>query len=330
MEQCLQLAVLVKELEEIEAMLHRRESDMSISFTLGDTESIVDNLLREYVSLKDDAILLRDRALKVAKATEELVRSDCFAGDEACARAYSVLSRCTDFFDETDRRENWLLQAKDFFHRAEEVLATLESMEAEVAAVKVSSEAPEAISVYTRLLSRLNGLIDVPVQMGYCLMDDVGRTQPEVMGVKRVVDELENRKIYLEKVCSINSEKHVTVSEHINNFFLHYNEILSWLVSTAESLLKNHNTFGRNLPTAHEFLTAQHQLLSDLEVGQLHPFNEAFFLNNFSVFFFVNREKAEKSTNSSQHLLLFSKKLMRNSGEISTKRWKLCRNTGQM
>lgn len=277
MEQCLQLAVLVKELEEIEAMLHRRESDMSISFTLGDTESIVDNLLREYVSLKDDAILLRDRALKVAKATEELVRSDCFAGDEACARAYSVLSRCTDFFDETDRRENWLLQAKDFFHRAEEVLATLESMEAEVAAVKVSSEAPEAISVYTRLLSRLNGLIDVPVQMGYCLMDDVGRTQPEVMGVKRVVDELENRKIYLEKVCSINSEKHVTVSEHINNFFLHYNEILSWLVSTAESLLKNHNTFGRNLPTAHEFLTAQHQLLSDLEVGQLHPFNESFF-----------------------------------------------------
>uniref|UniRef100_A0A1B0CIV6 Ig-like domain-containing protein n=2 Tax=Lutzomyia longipalpis TaxID=7200 RepID=A0A1B0CIV6_LUTLO len=237
LEQCLQLAVLVKELEDIEAMLHRRESDMSIAFTLGDTESIVDHLLREYVGLKDDAMLLRDRALRAAKATEDLVRSDCFAGDEACARAYAVLARCTDFFDETDRRENWLLQAKDFFHRAEAALATLDAMEAEVTRAK----------------------------MGYCLMDDVGRTQPEVMGVKRVVEEMENRKIYLEQVCSMNSEKHVTISEHINTFFLHYNEILSWLVSTAEATLKNHNTFGRNLPTAHEFLTAHHKLLSDLE-----------------------------------------------------------------
>lgn len=267
LEQCLKLAILSKELNELEGTLNKRQNDMTIAFTLGESEKFVDHLLRDYVRLKDDAISLRDRAIKITKTVESLVKQGSFDGDEACAKSYSILARCTEFLDESDRREGLLLQAKDFFHRAESALLQIESFEVEIATLKNANSPTNPIKVYSGILSQLEQTVQQPIQLGYCLMDDVGRTRPEVMGVKRVIDEMEKRKIYLEEICTANSEQAIDVSEKINVFFSHHNQILSWLVSIAEAFIKTNSSMGTTLVSARSFLGAHHKILSDLEVS---------------------------------------------------------------
>jgi hypothetical protein len=64
---------------------------------------------------------LQDRALKITKATEQLVASGHFAAEQAVAQAYSVLNLSAEFVDAIEQREALLLRAIAFFRSAHTV-----------------------------------------------------------------------------------------------------------------------------------------------------------------------------------------------------------------
>lgn len=266
LEQCYTLAVLAKDIIDLEDVLDRHRNELHDSFTLGDSSITVDNLLRGYNLNKSDAISLRDRALKITKATQELVESGCFAGDEASSKAYSVLSSCTEYFDEVDRREMLLQQSKEFFLEAEKALSKLEKLEVEISTQKLKAGSQEIISIHARILKELVGLIEYPVKLGHALLEAVHYAQPDSIGIKRTIEEMENRKIYLENVCSMNSEDNLKVSEALIKFMEKYNSILSWLLSVADVFLRTNKNMGSDLIGSKEFFHLHHQLLADLEV----------------------------------------------------------------
>lgn len=64
---------------------------------------------------------LQDQALKITKATEQLVASGCFAGEKATEQAYTVLSNTTDYLTEIENRSSLLERVIAFFKAAENV-----------------------------------------------------------------------------------------------------------------------------------------------------------------------------------------------------------------
>lgn len=64
---------------------------------------------------------LQDRALKVTKATEQLVSSGHFAAEQATAQAYSVLNLSAEYLDVIEQREALLCHAITFFRSAHTV-----------------------------------------------------------------------------------------------------------------------------------------------------------------------------------------------------------------
>lgn len=265
LEQCLRLAVLTKEVSDIEQRLSARQNAMEVAFSLGDSVKHVDSLLQENQHLKRDAVDYRDRALRLTKATEQLVESGSFANEETCARAYAVLLKCTDFFAETDRRESLLRQSREFFVASESALSQVSPLEKRLDGVK-SLSPKDSVQEFTTILEQVNKVTGAPIQMGYCLIDEVGRALPEVLGVKRMIDELEKRKSFLEKLCTRGAEHEINISEKINVFFGRHNQILSWLVSNAEEFIKSNAFVGTNLLSAQNFLQKHYKLLAELEV----------------------------------------------------------------
>lgn len=265
LEQCLRLAVLTKEVNETEARLDARQDAMQVGFSLGESQEQVEALLSENSHLKHDAIDLRDRALRLAKAAEQLVESGSFANEETCARAYALLAKCTDFYVGTDRREALLGQAKMFFVSAAAALAHVADLEAGLEDIR-QLPPKETVRQFTHILEKVNEATAAPLQMGYCLIDEVGRTLPEVSGVKRKIDELEHRKECLEKLCTVHAEHEIKISEKLNHFFDRHNQILSWLIANAEEFIKTNATLGTNLLSAQTFLQQHYKLLADLEV----------------------------------------------------------------
>lgn len=268
LEQCLILAQLTKDLFELEKILNKQRDEILGTFTLGDSSQHAASILQDYGTWKIDATALRDKSLKITRTTEEVVKQGSFIGDEACTKAYSVLASCTEYLDEIDVREQLLKESKDFFVQAENVLNKLDDLEKELKRVSLRPGSPNIIPVHLKLMHEVNTAINKVLEVGYSLIDEVGRTKPEVLGVKQIVDDIERRKLYLEAAFSKTSEKHIKISEELNIFFQQYNDIFSWIESQKRDKIINGpiNFMGNNVQQARDCLNTHQQLLRQIEV----------------------------------------------------------------
>jgi hypothetical protein len=269
LEQCLILAQLTRDITELERILQKQRDEILSTFTLGNSTKNAESLLKDYNMWKADASALRDKSLKITRATEEVVKGGNFTGDEACAKAYQVLAECTEYLDEVDMRETWLLQSREFFTRAEDVLKKFDELEIDLKRVSMRPGSPNFIPVHLKLMQEVSSAINTVLELGYSLIDEVGRTKPEVQGIKDVVDEIERRKIYLEAAFSKASEKHIKVSDELNTFLEQYNDIFLWIETQKRDRIINGplNFMGNNAPQAKECLNAHQQLMRQLEVS---------------------------------------------------------------
>jgi titin len=268
LDQCLKLAQLTKDLIELEKMLNKQRDEVLGTFTLGDSSRSAASLMQEYGTWKVDATALRDKSLKITKTTEDVVKQGSFTGNEACGKAYSVLAGCTEYLDEIESRETMLRQARDFFAKAEIVLKKFDELEHELRGISLRPGSPNIIPVHLKMIQEVNSAIKDVLQVGYMLIDEVGRTKPEVNGVKFVVDEIERRKLYLESAFSKTSEKHIKVSEELNCFLQDYNDIFSWIETQKRDKIINGpiNFMGGNAQKAKECLASHQQFLQQIEV----------------------------------------------------------------
>lgn len=88
---------------------------------LGDSSSSAELLLHENKKLLPDAQQLQERALKITKATEQLVASGCFAGEQATQQSYAILSATSDYLADLQHRETLLERVIAFFRSAQTV-----------------------------------------------------------------------------------------------------------------------------------------------------------------------------------------------------------------
>ncbi|XP_053952612.1 muscle M-line assembly protein unc-89 isoform X12 [Anastrepha ludens] len=270
LEHCLTLALLGRELDEVETALRQQRNEIDSLFSLGECEHTANNALQNYREWKQHALQLRDRALKITRAKEKLQASGTFTGDEACARAYNVLSACTEHLDLVDQREHWLQQSRDFFAKAENTLSVLEKLEVELTNVRLPPNSPESFAMYSKVARDVRSFTEEPLRLGYSILDEVGRTQPETQGVKRVLDEIENRKTYIESVCSTSNQDHQRVQKALSDFLAQYNDLLNWLMTSGQLYLKQHVDMGSTLQQCKQFLLQHHELMQDLEIkGEL-------------------------------------------------------------
>lgn len=269
LEQCLILAQLTKDLIELEKILNKQRNEVLGNFTLGDSSREAASILEDYGTWKIDAIALRDKSLKITKTTEEVVKEGCFNGDEACAKAYNVLANCTEYYDDVDYRESLLKQSKEFFTKAESVLSKLTDLENQLKRSSLRPGSPNIIPIHLKLMQEANEAIDTALEIGYSLIDEVGRTKYEVAGVKNMIDEIERRKLTLESIFSRTSEKNLKVSEELNLFLQRFNEIFSWIEGQKRDRIINGliNYMGENIGQAKDCLNSHQNLLNQLEVS---------------------------------------------------------------
>lgn len=93
----------------------------NLIFISGDSSSSAELLKHEHKKLLPEAKQLQERALKITKATEQLVASGCFAGEQATEKAYGVLSATSDYLSDLQSRDFLLDRVIAFFRSAQTV-----------------------------------------------------------------------------------------------------------------------------------------------------------------------------------------------------------------
>lgn len=139
----------------------------------GDSASSAELLLHEHKKLVPEARQLQERAIKITKATEQLVASGCFAGEQATAQAYTVLSATSDYLTDLDARESLLTRAITFFRNAHAVITNY----ARACSPGLCNMPPPVNPVNSDVSIRLS---DIPLclsalysQMYYCAINEI-------------------------------------------------------------------------------------------------------------------------------------------------------------
>lgn len=148
-----------------------------------------------------------------------------------------------------------------------QVLSRLDQIEHQLTTTNLSSTSQQLIQLHAQTSKIIEEITNGPIAEGHAILDLVGRGRAGTEGVKRKVEELENRKISLDRLCVAHREENIRINKALNNFLEKHNDIYSWLMSVAEAFLHEHRNMGDDLHPAQDFLNLHNQLLNDLQVG---------------------------------------------------------------
>ncbi|XP_034951171.1 uncharacterized protein [Chelonus insularis] len=265
LEQCLALALLATDLRDLEEILTDRITALGASSgQLGDSSSSAELLLFELKKLQAEAKNLQDRALKITKSTEKFVSSKHFAGEQATEQAYEILATATDYINDLEQYEGLLNRAIPFFDSARSAFTKLDQLEIQLATTDYPLYSTPLARFHAQASTMLTEVITSPLAEGYALLDVTGRGAPNADGIRRTVEELENRKISLLERCTAHKEENLRISRGLAIFFEKYDELRSWLSGIANAFLRGHQDMGSDLPMAKDFYKIHCQLLEDL------------------------------------------------------------------
>lgn len=267
LEQCLALAILMRDVDELEHTLAANKHALDNANSALDSEVNVTHVMEVYDGIRHDSIAIRDRALKITRSTEKLANQRYFAaGDDCCQRAYVFLHECTEHLEYIDLRYQLLAKIKEFYSKAEKALTTLQRLEAEATSTNASAhESPVQKQWVQRILNEIDTITEEPCRLGYALLDRIGRSNSDAFAIEKTVADLENRKSFLENLCTQNNQ-YLKVTESLKEFYENCRDICAWLVSVNKAFLKTNNTLGPSFGDSKTFLKLYHQLLSDLEI----------------------------------------------------------------
>ncbi|XP_049784509.1 titin isoform X1 [Schistocerca cancellata] len=263
LEQCLALMLVARDLRALEDAVDRRRHELAD--VLGDSAASAEILLAEHRRLLPEAKEFQDRGVKITKATEQLVSSDHFAAEEAVAQAYKVLQQCAEYSEALDNRENLLQRAISFFRTAHTAMQKLDQLEQQLKMNELPVTSPQLAKMHAAAVQTIEDVTDGPLKEGYALLDAAGHSMPGSEGIKRAVEELENRKISLNGLCIAHKEEHLRVSLAMQTYKEKEEEIFSWIVQIAEAFLQGHQDMGSVLAMAQDFLQLHQQLLGDVQ-----------------------------------------------------------------
>ncbi|RZF43972.1 hypothetical protein LSTR_LSTR013423 [Laodelphax striatellus] len=224
LEQCLTLALLTIDLRQLEGILEKRQESLARSRDeLGDSEASSQLLLHEHRKLMPEAKDLQEKGLKILKASEQLLESCHFAGEEAVAQAYKLLNNASEYIEDTENRDNLLVKANSFFRSAQTAITKLDQLEVQLNTADFTASPAQLAALYGNITRAIENATEGALQEGYALLESA----PGSESVKRRVEELESRKIQLNVVCVESSERSIKTSKVLNNFLEKQNQ--SWL-----------------------------------------------------------------------------------------------------
>nr|XP_033332552.1 uncharacterized protein LOC117223969 isoform X8 [Megalopta genalis] len=266
LEQCLALALLATDLRDLEEILNDRIAALSSSCDqLGDSASSAELLLFELKKLQAEAKEFQDRSIKITKSTERLVSSGHFAGEQATEQAYAILGAAADYVNDLDQYESLLNRAIAFFDSARSAITKLDQLEIQLVTTEHPPYSLRLARFHAQTVTAIEDVTSKPLTEGYGLLDVTGRGAPGAEGVKRMVEELENRKIRLLERCTAHEKENLEISRIINGFLDKHDELRKWLMSIPEAFLQGHQDMGSDVAMAKDFCRLHRQLLNDVE-----------------------------------------------------------------
>ncbi|CAH1395285.1 unnamed protein product [Nezara viridula] len=265
LEECLELALITSELMKLQRNLDERSTALvNTCDQLGDTSASASLLLHEHCKLLPEAKEMQEQALKIVRFSEEFSLRGHFAGPEAVTQAYVILEQSACYVSNIGKREENLQRAIAFFTSAEQTLIKLDQLEVQLSTAELGLDLDQLRILHEEVSNSLEELTGKVLQEGYKILEET----PTAEGVKRIVEEIENKKINLSVQCTAHKEENIRANAAYKVFIEKYN-LLNAFLTSLEGYLSGVTNMGDDLVSAREFLQVYKRNLNDLQTKTL-------------------------------------------------------------
>ncbi|XP_066905382.1 uncharacterized protein [Halyomorpha halys] len=265
LEECLELALITSELMKLQRNLEEKSTALvNTCDQLGDTSASASLLLHEHCKLLPEAKEMQEQSLKIVRFSEEFSLRGHFAGPEAVTHAYVILEQAACYVSNIGKREENLQRAIAFFTSAEQTLIKLDQLEVQLSTAELGLDLDQLRILHEEVSNSLEEVTDKVLQEGYKILEET----PTAEGVKRMVEEIENKKINLSVQCTAHKEENIRANAAYKIFIEKYN-LLNAFLTSLEGYLSGVTNMGDDLVSAREFLQVYKRNLNDLQTKTL-------------------------------------------------------------
>ncbi|KAE8746085.1 hypothetical protein FOCC_FOCC007209, partial [Frankliniella occidentalis] len=267
LEQRLALAMLGAERAKIEDFLSSKSRQLRAEPNqLGDSEASSQLFLHEHLKLFTEAKDIQERALKMTHATEQLAATGVTAAELAVTQSYAVLNAAAEYLDMCDTLQSMLERAVTFYQAAHTALTKLDQLEVQLTTTTLPPSSQELSVLHAQIAAAAFNVSENAIEQGLGIIDTASNNNAGAEGVKRNVEEIQNRRDYVESLCTAHKEENIKLHQAINNFLEKHNNLYSWLVSRGEAFLQGHQDMGSVLAMARDFCEVHHKLIVELQM----------------------------------------------------------------
>lgn len=141
----------------------------------------------------------------------------------------------------------------------------MNQIEVQLTTTEYKFPSPQLAQLHEQCSKTVEQITSAPLAEGHDILEVASKNDMGSSGVKRAVEELEDKKISLDGLCTAHREENIKIHQALNSFLEQHNELNSWLLNVAEAFLVGHQDMGSDLPMAKDFLNLHNTLLSDLQ-----------------------------------------------------------------
>ncbi|KAK3921141.1 Muscle M-line assembly protein unc-89, partial [Frankliniella fusca] len=145
-------------------------------------------------------------------------------------------------------------------------LTKLDQLEVQLTTTTLPPTSQELSVLHAQIAAAAFDVSENAIEQGLGVIDTASNNNAGAEGVKRSVEEIQNRRDYVESLCTAHKEENIKLHQAINNFLEKHNSLYSWLVSRGEAFLQGHQDMGSVLAMARDFCEVHHKLIAELQL----------------------------------------------------------------
>eukprot|EP00094_Tigriopus_californicus_P002724 TCALIF_02628-PA protein Name:"Similar to unc-89 Muscle M-line assembly protein unc-89 (Caenorhabditis elegans)" AED:0.08 eAED:0.03 QI:0/0.71/0.12/1/1/0.87/8/85/2824 len=256
--QQLDLLRVGSDLAQLDELIREKTRALSLLKDLGCSTSTCDELIRQTMSMQNEAQHILNRCL-------EVVSNGKHGRMEASAQAYKLVEQAEAYQQQLDHRLGLLSRASGFFQNSQSAHYHMDQLELQIRNVDPLKHSRSALDTLESIYDTLDESIETVVKDGNDIIYQAHSSEATT-GISHLLEQLKSRASNLKTMCNLKSSQVIRGGEALKSFVAKLEEFDAWIKDVVQTFLETNSNMGTSWDTSNFFLENHKDLVNKIHM----------------------------------------------------------------
>lgn len=246
------------DLAHLDELIRDKMHALSLLKDLGCSTSTCDELIRQTMSMQNEAQHILDRCLEAVSNAKP-------GRMESSAQAYKLVEQAEVYQQQLDHRLGLLSQASGFFQNSQSTQYHMDQLELQIRNVDPLKHSRSALDTLDSIYNTLDEAIETVVKDGNDIIRQACSSEATT-GISHLLEQLKSRASNLKTMCNLKSSQVTRGGEALKSFVAKLEEFDAWIKNVVQTFLETNSNMGTSWDTSNFFLENHKDLVNKIHM----------------------------------------------------------------